>query len=538
MRVLISVSLTLAGCVFSARADEVAMLPLGDPARAFVVASAAAGEFVDCRDLAAKGPLAFEAMIADLAKADVVLIGEHHSNIAGHRVEQRVFDALAETGRPLVLGMEFFEIDDDAALARYVAGATDTNQMIAETNWYGTGGTNYNFGYYRPMVEKAKAKGFAVHGVNVTRELVRAVSKKGYADLPPEQKALVPDPGAVSEKHRYVVDRMMGGMAAAMPEMFDSMYRGQTMWDSAMAASVLRIRSAAGAAKPLVVVIVGVGHVGHGLGIPARLRAADPSLDVRVIAPVVAEKPDEDARLHPGFVPKETASFSRGFGEYVYILPDTGGELAYPQFGMRLSQTPAATGAAPSPVELAGITPGSIAERAGLRKGDRLLAINDAPVSTVDGAAILLSTLSWDSIASVSVSRGTDSAKAPLVVPVAILPPTDGDDDWLKSRTDSSLLDTFEPTSDRAFPKPSKDKPKGVHSRLVTFDGKPVRIDVMNGTVLMQSWKLDDSGRPVLGLFPAGAADGAVRVELTRDEAGKVTGTKRLNTKGEELAAP
>lgn len=542
MRRTLIVGVVLAAYSAHARADEVAMLPLGDPARAFIIAAGNAGEFIDCRDTAAKGPATFEAMIADLSKADVVLIGEHHTNIDGHRVEQRIFDALAETGRPLILGMEFFETDDDASLAKYVAGSIELHEMIAQTNWYGPGGTNYNFNYYRPMVEKAKQKGFAVHGINVTRELVRTISKKGYADLPAEQRALVPDPGVVNEKHRYVIDRMMGGMAAAMPDMFDSMYRSQTMSDSAMAASILRLRAAAGTTKPLVVVIVGVGHVGHGLGIPARLRSADPALDVRVVSPVVAEKPKEDVRVHPGFVPKETAAFSRGFGEYVYILPDTGGELAYPQFGLRMSRPTGTASPTPAPVELASVTPGGIGERAGLRKGDRLVTIDGTAITSVDQGAIVLSGLGWDDITSFTVIRpgiaGAHGGDREMVVTMAVLPPTDGDDDWLKSRTESSLLDTFDPTSDRAYAKPGKDKPQGIHSRLVTFDGKPVRIDVMNGTNLMQSWKLDEHGRPILGIFPEAAPDGAARVQLTRDDAGKVTGQKRWNAKGEAITSP
>ena len=69
----------------------------------------------------------------------------------------------------------------------------------------------------------------------------------------------------------------------------------------------------------------------------------------------------------------------------------------------------------------------------------------------------------------------------------------------------------------------------------MTRQNKPVRIDVMNGNVLMQAWKLDEKGRPILGLFNTPAPDGAVRVEIVRDETGKVTSQTRRNAKGDEL---
>jgi len=201
------------------------MLPLGDPARAYILASGNAGEIVDCRDLTAKGPATFEAMIADLSKLDVVLIGEQHSNLAGHEVEHRIVSALAESGRKLVLGMEFFELTDDAALAQYVKGEIDIEKMLELTQWYGPAGGNYNFRYYQAAVEVCKARGFPVHGVNVPRDWVRAASRTGWDKLSDEQKKYMPEPGPTNEQHRHVINRMMGGFGASMPEAFDGMYR-------------------------------------------------------------------------------------------------------------------------------------------------------------------------------------------------------------------------------------------------------------------------------------------------------------------------
>lgn len=520
-------------------ADEIAMLPVGDPARAYILASGAAGDVIDCRDLAAKGPASFDAMITDLATADFVLIGEHHTNLPGHEFEARVVKALIDSGRPVILGMEFFETHDDPALARYIAGETDLRTMLAQSDWYGPSGGNYNFAYYQPMVEAMKDKKFAVRGINVPRDWVRTVSRGGRDKLTDEQKQFLPDTGPTDERHRHVINRMMGGFGASMPEMFDGMYRGQTTWDAAMAASLLRIHAEPSSGpKPVIVTIVGVGHIGHGLGIPARLKASNPSFNIRIVSPVVADKPDEDAQVHPGFVPKETATFSRGYGDFVYILPDTGGEKAYPDLGMRLSVPAAsASGSSEGVLEVSGAAPASIAGRAGIRKGDRIASIDGVNVTTVADAAFVLSSLKWDQVVRLGVYRAneTDGKESIVLVPVALVPATDGNEDWLSSRIGFGILENFDPSSDRAYTATGKEKPASLHARLVTRQNKPVRIDVMNGTVLMQAWKLDEKGRPILGLFNTPAPDGAVRVEIVRDETGKVTSQTRRNAKGDEL---
>src|SRR5204863_332428 len=115
-----------------------------------------------------------DALAQALSKADVVLLGEHHTNGAGHEQQAKLLAALVATGRPIALGMEFFESEDDAALARFVAGTTDVDAMLLETGWYEGGG--FNFEYYRPQVEIARAAKAPIIGLNVPRSVVRTVS--------------------------------------------------------------------------------------------------------------------------------------------------------------------------------------------------------------------------------------------------------------------------------------------------------------------------------------------------------------------------
>jgi uncharacterized iron-regulated protein len=501
--------------------DALPVLPLGDPARAFELVSGEAGQFLDLRGPAredGRRDVALEDLARDWSKADVVLVGEHHANAPGHDTERRIVEALAATGRPLALGFEFFESQDDAALARYVAKETSLEDMLVAADW-----TGFSYRFYSPMLEIAREHGFPVLGLNVPRELTRKVSHEGFEALSDEQKALVGPLGTEDPKHRLAVDTMMGGMGAAMPAMFEGMLKGQMTWDAAMARSILRARE--GVAKDrLVVVIVGVGHVAHGLGIPSRLRAADPALDVRVIVPVAAEKPDEDAQSHPGFEPKETATLSRGFGDAAYILPDTGGAEGRPRLGVTLAE-------AEGGVLFKSVEAGDVGARAGLREGDVLVAIDGMPTTDLPRTRLRLQDLSWSQRVELRVRRG----EATLTIPMLCVPAPDGPGRWVESMPASQILDGFDPRSPRSL------RPAPVHegvpsARLVELEGKVVRLDILDGQRLAQTWFLDDDGRPAAGLLAQPAGDGAVRIELERDASGAVTRERRLDAAGSEIA--
>jgi hypothetical protein len=297
-----------------------------------------------------------------------------------------------------------------------------------------------------------------------------------------------------------------------------------------MATTILRAHAKHKAeGKPrTIVVIVGSGHMAHGLGIPSRLKALEPSLKVRTVAPVQGTKPDDDARVHPGFEKKETAVFSLGYADYVYILPDNGGAEEFPQFGVRIGLPPGASG----PVKVLSVTPGGIADRAGLKKDDLVLRIGDASPTAGPEAGVVLGGLRWNERVEWKISR---PGVGEMTLAMLVVPPTDGEGDWLKSTPASMIMDAFDPMSARSYLQDKGFTPRGTHARLVTFRNKAARIDVLRDGALVESWNLDDEGRPVLALFASPSGDGAVRMELTRSENGRVVGVKVWDRVGKEL---
>src|SRR4029079_13766937 len=60
----------------------------------------------------ARGTFAdFESMAADLARADVVCVGEQHNDPNTHRLEVMLLEALARRRTSIVVSMEMFERD-------------------------------------------------------------------------------------------------------------------------------------------------------------------------------------------------------------------------------------------------------------------------------------------------------------------------------------------------------------------------------------------------------------------------------------------
>ena len=70
-----------------------------------------AGQFID-----------FEAMAADLVRADVVFVGEQHDDPNTHRLERMVLEALAARKARVILSLEMFERDVQKPLDEFQAG--------------------------------------------------------------------------------------------------------------------------------------------------------------------------------------------------------------------------------------------------------------------------------------------------------------------------------------------------------------------------------------------------------------------------------
>ena len=282
----------------------------------------------------------FAAVLQTLSDTDVVLLGEEHDDVVGHRFETELLGAAyrrlqAEDGRGVILSLEMFERDVQYILAEYLDGTiSETHFLNSSRPWDG-----YE-DHYRPLVEFSKEQGLAVIAANAPRRYVNRVSREGPESLQAlsaTAKSFLPPlpyPGP-SPEYRAQWDAVMaeamagseaqadaGGDDAGVDEadgdeadgneadgneadgdedrsgddeattqhyeMSPTVIYSQALWDASMGHA---ITSALGASPgSLVIHLAGSFHVQRGTGIPERV--ADYSPGTRVLSIVMVSVND------------------------------------------------------------------------------------------------------------------------------------------------------------------------------------------------------------------------------------------------------
>jgi S1-C subfamily serine protease len=134
------------------------------------------------------------------------------------------------------------------------------------------------------------------------------------------------------------------------------------------------------------VIIAGSAHVAYGLGVPFRYRLGKRRARLLTIVPVRVEKQDEDAASHPmlKMMAKNmppVGVFSAGIADYVLGLPAE--ERGLPSLDVSGHEEDGVF-----VVDKVGEE--SLPHRLGLRPGDRILRVDDKPVSSQAELRLLL----------------------------------------------------------------------------------------------------------------------------------------------------
>jgi uncharacterized iron-regulated protein len=245
----------------------------------------------------------FETMEADLARADVVLIGEQHDDGNTHRLERAVLEGLARRRVAVTLSLEMFERDVQASLDTYVSGSTAEEDFLKSTRPWPRYATDY-----RPLVEFAKSQHWPVVAANVPRRIASDVAKAGRPavdTLSSEDRRL-----AASDlqcPHDAYFDRfaeLMGGhpsgsSSAAGDGPTERYYWAQCVKDETMAESIAAAFARQQGRPGVVVHITGSFHSDYGDGTGDRVRRRLQGRRLAIVSIVPVEDidvvaPDDD----------------------------------------------------------------------------------------------------------------------------------------------------------------------------------------------------------------------------------------------------
>lgn len=301
-------------------------------------------------------PVASSELFARLARQSVVLLGESHDSAEDHRWQLQTLTVLHALRPNMVLAFEMFPRRVQPALDRWVAGEYTEAQFLKAVDWNHV--WNFDPQLYLPIFNFARMNRVSMVAMNVGQELVRAVRAKGFDDVAAELREGIMQPAAPSAAYiDELVEVYREHQPAASPDKpfdrkdpaFRRFVESQQLWDRAMAQAIAQ--AAARANAPLVVGILGRGHIVQGHGVPHQLR----DLGLKNISSLLPSARAADC--------KELVA---GYADAIFgVADDAQAEAASerPRLGVRMETTG-------GDLRVAAVEKGSIAEAAGVRDGD------------------------------------------------------------------------------------------------------------------------------------------------------------------------
>ncbi len=125
-------------------------------------------------------------VIKNLKGQDLILIGELHNNAISHWLQYQIISTLHDSLRPLKIGAEMFESDNQILIDEYFQDLISTKSFEAEARLWNNYSTDY-----KPILEYAKSQGIPFIGTNIPRRYASAFYYKGdslFSQLSEEAK--------------------------------------------------------------------------------------------------------------------------------------------------------------------------------------------------------------------------------------------------------------------------------------------------------------------------------------------------------------
>jgi uncharacterized iron-regulated protein len=210
-----------------------------------------------------------QSLVARLARADFLLLGERHDNPDHHLLQAEVLRSLIALGRRPAVGFEMFGLDDASAIANHLAFASnDAAGLGRAVNWNKSGWPDWAM--YQPIAGAALQANLRIVATNLPLATARKMSSDGLSALEPSiRRELGLD--------RQLSDARFATMAAdirnshcgyASEESVKAMVGVQRARDAQMAQSLIAAGDPDGA-----ILVAGAGHVRNDYGIPVYLGA-------------------------------------------------------------------------------------------------------------------------------------------------------------------------------------------------------------------------------------------------------------------------
>lgn len=321
-------------------------------------------------------------VIKFLNHQQVVLLGEHHDNADHHRWQLQVIAGMYALHQDLAIGFEMFPREVQPVLDKWVAGELSEAEFLDQSNWYG----NWSFdpALYMPIFNFARINHIPMIALNVNRSLFNEVQRKGWDAVPVDQRQGITDPAPPQRDYLEMLaesfvqhhsgpgghhEKKMNDFSVDEKKAFQHFVEGQQLWDRAMAQGIAAAATRSKQA-PLIVGIMGTGHVMNGFGVPHQLSALG-------LAKTVVLVPWDEQLSCTDLVP--------GFAYAVFGLqtPIAATEKNKEHLGVYLEQSDKG-------MRVMKVVEHSIAEASGIVVGDHIIEVAGKPVNNMSDVVLVV----------------------------------------------------------------------------------------------------------------------------------------------------
>lgn len=326
-------------------------------------------------------PLDDQDIVGFAREKDFILIGESHTNPCDHAVQTRIIEALAAEDTAFAIGLEMLPVTAQHVLDRFNARQITAENLGREVEWEKLWG--YPYSLYKPIFVLAENHNLPVVALNIPRAVLTRFRDHGKSALTAEEQALLPSriidaspaqkkalkkqvglhqtmrefrPDSQPEKGAERESRVAPPSKGEIAEKF---YLVQSLWDSMMAEQALRWRDRLG--LPMII-LAGAGHVEFGWGIEYRIRTLAPAARCLAVVPL---------RDREDFLEQQKTELRPMTGETVFFH-------CAAQHKSRMGMTLVFEH---DQVLVDSVDVGSVADKAGLRAGDVLIAAGEKKLS-------------------------------------------------------------------------------------------------------------------------------------------------------------
>ena len=209
-------------------------------------------------------PISFDQLIGQLAEVRVVYVGERHTDMAQHRIQLKIIQALVDRGRDIRVGMEMFDHTYQHILDLWSAGDLTWEAFLKRSQWYAN--WRYDDALYKDILVYIQQRHLKLIGLNIPFCIPPKIAAGGLENLSAADRAQLPKQIDTSNAaHRAYLKEIFAMHHLSGREDFEDFYQAQCAWEDGMAQAVADNLDDAS-----MVVLAGDGHITHKFGIPDR----------------------------------------------------------------------------------------------------------------------------------------------------------------------------------------------------------------------------------------------------------------------------